>query len=150
MSRSWKHNIHSTAINVGNTWTRWGGQRWAVACRQTEVTEVSPRVLAVAQLSSQTCHPENTPGADLLPGNARTHRGIVGNVFCSTPAKCLGQTTRWMLTTSGNVQSVKISREFAAKYLAFHGLIFFFDALRIKKKPPGLRMHFTYLKRSYH
>lgn len=60
MSRSWKHNINRTAINIGNTWTWWGGgvgvggQRWAVACRQTEVTEVSPRVLAVAQLS-QTC-----------------------------------------------------------------------------------------------
>lgn len=71
------------------------------------------------------------PGWIFSPAT-REHRGIVGNVFCSTPTKCLGQTTRWMLTTSGNVQSVKISRAFAAKYLAFHGLIFFFDALRIK------------------
>lgn len=110
MSRSWKHNINRTAINIGNTWTWWGcvcggGQRWAVACRQTEVTEVSPRVLAVAQLS-QTC--------------------------ASTEGLWETSMTCWTLTTSGNVQSVKISRAFAAKYLAFHGLIFFFDALRIE------------------
>lgn len=111
------------------TWT-WGGcccqpqgqkgaqwqLQWAVACRQTEVTEVSPRV-PPAILKT---HPECT--VSLATGE---HRGIVGNGFRSMDSAFR------MNEALDVVESVKISRAFAAEYLAFHGLIFVFDALWI-------------------
>lgn len=125
MSGSWKRNVNSAVMKVMRTWTWWGlscsqpgeggAQRWrAVACRQTEVTEGPPRVRPATLKTRPECN--------RLPGNTE---GLWGNGFRSTDH------TFGMNEALAVVNSVKISRAFAAEYLAFHALIFFFDSLWI-------------------
>lgn len=63
---------------------------------------------------------KHTHECNRLPGNTE---GTVGNGF--------GTARLGMNEVSDVVNSVKISRAFAAEYLAFHAVIFFFDALWI-------------------
>lgn len=92
-------------------------RRRAVACRQTEVTEVSPQVPPLSWK-----HTQSVPSPWQ---HVSTEGGILANGFRST------DDTFSMNEVLDGVESVKISRAFAAEYLAFHGLIFFFDALWI-------------------
>lgn len=111
------------------------GGRPAVACRQTEVTEGPPRVRP-ATLKKH---------AQSVTVSLATRRDGGGNGFRSTDH------TFGMNEALAVVNSVKISRAFAAEYLAFHALIFFFDALwiimicqdRKTSRPPTAAFHIS-------
>lgn len=105
-----------------------------MACRQTEVTEGPPRVRPATLKTRPECN--------CLPGNTE---GLWGNGFRSTDH------TFGTNEALAVVNSVKISRAFAAEYLVFHALIFFFDALwiimicqdRKTSRPPTAAFHIS-------